>query len=209
MLLQRVLRGRRRREDGGALECQDLRGTLSHSQLACMTRRRPGSLCQEDTACCPHHLCSPAPRENGPHGDPLIAALPASSLLPSRQPQPHPHRPPQPLRAPGPQRRGGGANPHSRFLLLRAPSSPPGVSSQQVSIFLTSWGPSQCGTEGQVSLWLGQQMQGRDHIRDCGKNEHGRGFPGGSGVESACRCRRHGFHPWSGRIPCAAEQLSP
>ena len=99
-----------------------------------------GSLCQEDTACCPHHLCSPAPCENGPHGDPLIAALPASSLLPSRQPQPHPHHPPQPLCAPGPQRRGGGANPHSRLLLHRAPSSPPGGSSQQVSTFLTSWG---------------------------------------------------------------------
>lgn len=27
-------------------------------------------------------------------------------------------------------------------------------------------------------------MQGRDHTGDCGKNEHGRGFPGGSGVKS-------------------------
>ena len=26
---------------------------------------------------------------------------------------------------------------------------------------------------------------------------------------SACQCRRHEFHPWSGKIPCAAEQLSP
>ena len=30
-----------------------------------------------------------------------------------------------------------------------------------------------------------------------------------SGWESACRCRGHGFEPWSGRIPHAAEQLSP
>ena len=30
-----------------------------------------------------------------------------------------------------------------------------------------------------------------------------------SGKESACQCRRHGFDPWSGRIPHAAEQLSP
>ncbi|XP_060013777.1 parathyroid hormone isoform X3 [Lagenorhynchus albirostris] len=29
-----------------------------------------------------------------------------------------------------------------------------------------------------------------------------------SGWESACQCRRHGFEPWSGRIPHAAEQLS-
>ena len=28
-----------------------------------------------------------------------------------------------------------------------------------------------------------------------------------SGWESACQCRRHGFEPWSGRIPHAAEQL--
>ena len=28
-----------------------------------------------------------------------------------------------------------------------------------------------------------------------------------SGWESACQCRRHGFRPWSGRIPHAAEQL--
>ena len=30
-----------------------------------------------------------------------------------------------------------------------------------------------------------------------------------SGWESACQCRRHGFEPWSGNIPHAAEQLSP
>ena len=30
-----------------------------------------------------------------------------------------------------------------------------------------------------------------------------------SGWESACQCRRHGFEPWSGKIPHAAEQLSP
>ena len=30
-----------------------------------------------------------------------------------------------------------------------------------------------------------------------------------SGWESACRCRGHGFEPWSGRVPHAAEQLGP
>ena len=30
-----------------------------------------------------------------------------------------------------------------------------------------------------------------------------------SGWESACQCRGHGFEPWSGMIPHAAEQLSP
>ena len=29
-----------------------------------------------------------------------------------------------------------------------------------------------------------------------------------SGEESACQCRRHGFDPWSGKIPHAVEQLS-
>ena len=29
-----------------------------------------------------------------------------------------------------------------------------------------------------------------------------------SGKESACQCRRHGFDPWSGKTPRAAEQLS-
>ena len=27
--------------------------------------------------------------------------------------------------------------------------------------------------------------------------------------ESACQCRRHGFNPWSGKIPQAMEQLNP
>ena len=30
-----------------------------------------------------------------------------------------------------------------------------------------------------------------------------------SGWESACQCRGYGFKPWSGKIPRAAEQLSP
>ena len=30
-----------------------------------------------------------------------------------------------------------------------------------------------------------------------------------SGKESICQCRRHGFDTWSGKIPHAAEQLSP
>ena len=30
-----------------------------------------------------------------------------------------------------------------------------------------------------------------------------------SGWDSACQCRGHGFEPWSGKIPHAAEQLGP
>ena len=30
-----------------------------------------------------------------------------------------------------------------------------------------------------------------------------------SGKESACQCRRHGFNPWSRKIPQATEHLSP
>ena len=30
-----------------------------------------------------------------------------------------------------------------------------------------------------------------------------------SGKEATCQCRRCGFHPWSGKIPHAAEHLSP
>ena len=30
-----------------------------------------------------------------------------------------------------------------------------------------------------------------------------------SGKEFTCQCRRHGFDPWSGKIPHAARQLSP
>ena len=36
-----------------------------------------------------------------------------------------------------------------------------------------------------------------------------RNFLGGPDGKSACQCRRHRFHPWSGKIPHAAEQLSP
>ena len=36
------------------------------------------------------------------------------------------------------------------------------------------------------------------------------GFPGGTVVGNLpANAGRHGFEPWSGRIPCAAEQLSP
>ena len=30
-----------------------------------------------------------------------------------------------------------------------------------------------------------------------------------NGKESACQCRRHGFDPWSGKIPHTSEELSP
>ena len=30
-----------------------------------------------------------------------------------------------------------------------------------------------------------------------------------SGKESTCQCRRHGFYPWSEKIPHAVEQAKP
>ena len=49
------------------------------------------------------------------------------------------------------------------------------------------------------------------HIK---KNQHFKNLSLGlpwwrSGWESACQCRGHGFEPWSGEIPHAAEQLGP
>ena len=42
------------------------------------------------------------------------------------------------------------------------------------------------------------------------KEEKSRGLPWWhSGWESACQCRGHGFEPFSGKIPHAAEQLGP
>ena len=42
------------------------------------------------------------------------------------------------------------------------------------------------------------------------KRKKNRGLPRWlRGEESACQCRRHGFDPWSGRIPGATEPLSP
>ncbi|KAJ8787545.1 hypothetical protein J1605_022860, partial [Eschrichtius robustus] len=44
----------------------------------------------------------------------------------------------------------------------------------------------------------------------CGLSNSPPGLPWWrSGWESACQCREHGFDPWSGKIPHAAEQLSP
>ena len=41
------------------------------------------------------------------------------------------------------------------------------------------------------------------------KNTLLRAFLWLSGKESACQCRRHGFHHWSRKIPWVGEQLSP
>ena len=51
----------------------------------------------------------------------------------------------------------------------------------------------------------------RGHLPSRMYNENwGEGLPWRlSGYESACQCKRHGFHPRSGKIPRAAEQLSP
>jgi len=41
----------------------------------------------------------------------------------------------------------------------------------------------------------------------CSKDIIKEGFPGGSVVKNTCQGRGHGFEPWSGNIPHAAEQL--
>ena len=54
---------------------------------------------------------------------------------------------------------------------------------------------SRRGVEGRVVNYQKQQKKGLPWWH--------------SGWESACRCRGHGFEPWSGKIPHATEQLSP
>ena len=52
-----------------------------------------------------------------------------------------------------------------------------------------------------------KRKKGRGGGREEGKKE---GLPWWrSGWESPCQCRGHGFKPWSGKIPRAAEQLGP
>ena len=60
------------------------------------------------------------------------------------------------------------------------------------------------------------QNKKKDDDTDCFRSLHPiqsrlpTGFPWWrSGWESACQCRGHGFEPWSGKIPHAAEQLGP
>ena len=65
-----------------------------------------------------------------------------------------------------------------------------------------------------ISFLSWKQSHGSSYRKE--KNQHktkhqnsGDGFPRClSGKEFTCQCRRHRFHPWSGRIPCASEQLS-
>ena len=54
-----------------------------------------------------------------------------------------------------------------------------------------------------VSAGVIQQMMQEERGRKCPRKVHWL-----SGKESACQCRRHGFDPWSGKIPHAPEQLS-
>ena len=60
-----------------------------------------------------------------------------------------------------------------------------------------------------ISEWINKlwYVQTMDYYSAIKRNE---GLPWWrSGWESACRCRGHGFEPWSGKIPHAAEQLGP
>jgi len=41
------------------------------------------------------------------------------------------------------------------------------------------------------------------------KKKETSGLPSWNGKESACQCRRHGFDPWSGKIPHVEGQLCP
>ena len=60
---------------------------------------------------------------------------------------------------------------------------------------------------------LDQQIYIQNVVKFLGRvtiKKYAKGFPSwSSGRESACQCRGHGFDPWSGKIPHAAEQLSP
>ena len=58
-----------------------------------------------------------------------------------------------------------------------------------------------------ASGWLGLQAEG---VVSLESRTLLQGFPWCLSVkESACRCGRRGFHPWSRKIPHATEQLSP
>ena len=63
-----------------------------------------------------------------------------------------------------------------------------------ITCLLVSWGPS--GGVCSVCYW-GMSM------RHCSPSwPRGKGLPGWlRGRESPCQCRRHGFDPWSGKIP--------
>ena len=53
-----------------------------------------------------------------------------------------------------------------------------------------------------------QQQQGKQYGKVIKTLGFG-GFPGAlSGKESTCQCQGHGFHPWSGMMPHAVEQVS-
>ena len=60
------------------------------------------------------------------------------------------------------------------------------------------------------TCYIIQKSSVRGKSSPPGKDKKGLGLPWWrSGWESACRCRGHGFGPWSRKIPHAAEQLGP
>ena len=88
------------------------------------------------------------------------------------------------------------------------------------SISIKHWAPEKAFRDIVKSMWFeGENMptvkeMGRSPYRRETKNSFPIKFCRGlrwwrSGWESACQCRGHGFEPWSGRIPHAAEQLGP
>ena len=60
---------------------------------------------------------------------------------------------------------------------------------------------SSAGGAGSVPGWESKMLHGQ-------KNKKQGLLWWLSAKESACQCRRHGFNPWSGKIPHAAERLS-
>ena len=62
----------------------------------------------------------------------------------------------------------------------------------------------------QVFFNIRKSISALQHINKLKNKNHMIGLPWWrSGWESACQCRGHGFEPWSGKIPHAAEQLGP
>ena len=65
------------------------------------------------------------------------------------------------------------------------------------------WRGMYTNTQNNTYLLLAFSLNENSHLKTTSRASYL------SGKESACQFRRCGFHPWSGKIPHAVEQLSP
>ena len=64
-------------------------------------------------------------------------------------------------------------------------------------------------THSSILAWEGPWTEEPGVLQSIRLQESDTGLPWWpSGKEPTCQCRRHGFDPWSGTVPHAAEQLS-